>query len=127
MVTGLTDSQVASQVLGREMTTAFPLCLVAMEAAAQLEARGLSLDLLWVPRGVNQEADALSNLRFEGFSEKHRVNLDLQKLPFMVLPDLIDEALHFYSQQGGKRGSDGALMHKRKRRKSEPLRVRDPW
>jgi len=39
--TAHTDSMVASQVIGRAMATSYPLCLVAMEAAAQVEARSL--------------------------------------------------------------------------------------
>ena len=36
-LTGLTDSRVAANIISRGTTTAFPLCLVAMELAAQLQ------------------------------------------------------------------------------------------
>ena len=96
-VSAQTDSQVASRVLGRALTTSFPLCLVAMEAAAQLEARGLDLGLNWVPREVNEEADALSNFRFGGFSEDMRIYLDMADLPFLTLPKLLKVAADFYA------------------------------
>ena len=56
-----------TQVLGRMLTTSYPLCLIAMEAAAQMERRRLDLALNWIPRECNEEADALSNLRFGDF------------------------------------------------------------
>ena len=42
-VTGFTDSQVSAAVVSRGLTTAFPLCCVAMELSAQLEGRGAEL------------------------------------------------------------------------------------
>ena len=56
----LSDSQVASAVASKGMTTAFPLCALNMELAAQCEARSLDLDVAWVPRDQNQEADRLA-------------------------------------------------------------------
>lgn len=68
VVTGLTDSQVSANVLVRGMTTAFPLCCVAMELAARLEHRGVGFFLDWAPRDQNVEADALADGRLEGFN-----------------------------------------------------------
>ena len=42
-VTGLTDSQVSAAMVTRGLTTSLPLCTVAMEQAAQLEARSAEL------------------------------------------------------------------------------------
>ena len=92
MATGQTDSQVASQLVGRSMTTSYPLCLIAMEAAAQLEGRSLDLALEWIPRTHNAEADALTNLEFGAFSPACRIPVDVATLPFLVLPRLMAEA-----------------------------------
>ena len=43
------------------MSTTYPLCLVQMELAAQLEARRAVLMPDWAPRDMNTEADALTN------------------------------------------------------------------
>ena len=91
-MTGLTDSTVAASVVGRGATTSYPLCLLAMECSAQLEARGVDLSLEWVPRETNAEADALSNLVLGGFDSALRVDLDPARLPFLVLPQLLDSA-----------------------------------
>ena len=50
---------------------------MAMEAAAQLEARSLSLHLEWTPRTVNQEADDLANGEFAAFDSALRVHFQL--------------------------------------------------
>ena len=42
-VTGMTDSQVSAAVVSRGLTTALPLCAVAMELSAQMEERGIEL------------------------------------------------------------------------------------
>ena len=125
-VTGQTDSMVSSMVLGKGLTTSFPLNLVAMEAAAQMEARGIVLTLQWLPREVNTEADALSNFRFSGFDSKNRIEIDLKDLPFLVLPRLSESALDFENK-----ALSGARIAGQKRRRplapEERLKVRAPW
>ena len=66
-ITGATDNRGNSQVLGRLMSSKFPLVVVLAELAAQLKKRCLRLDLQWVPRDENEEADGLTNLDFSGF------------------------------------------------------------
>ena len=79
-VTGLTDSQVSAAVVSRGLTTAFPLCAVAMELSAQLEARGAGLFFEWIPRDANREADGLADGRWSAFSESLRVHADLRRI-----------------------------------------------
>ena len=63
-----------------------------MELALQLEALKIDIDLSWRSRDDNVEADALTNHEFEGFSPDLRVNIDLEKLEWLVLPWLMKEA-----------------------------------
>ena len=63
VVTSHTDSQVAAYALTRLMSSSFPLCCVLMELAARLEESRTILELNWIPREENQEADDLSNLK----------------------------------------------------------------
>ena len=126
-VSAHTDSMVATHVLGRSLTTSFPLCLVAMEAAAQLEGRRMDLSLDWVPRDANAEADALSNFKFAGFAAENRVECDLGTLPFLVLHKLLADAKGFYGDarvlSAGRRGNKRG----RATGPGDRLRVRDPW
>ena len=80
MVTGFTDSLVSSSVVSRGLTTSVPLCVVAMELAAQLEHRSAELFLEWSPRTMNQEADALADGRIDGFNPAIRVPVDLSRM-----------------------------------------------
>ena len=127
-VTGLTDSMVASMVLGKGLATAFPLCLIAMEAAAQMEEQRLDLALQWVPRDVNAEADALSNMRFQGFSPALRVEAEMDELPFLVLPRLLEDAKSFMNSKTATvlrpRGRTGMKVHLAPAKR---LRVSQPW
>ena len=124
-VTSLTDSMVSTKVLARGLTTSFPLCLVAMEAAAQMEARGLELKLNWAPRDLNEEADSLSNLRFAGFTPRLRVAVDLAELPLLVLPRLTRQACEFYKVS--RRALPASKRTRRGSARQAPLRERDKW
>ena len=57
---GLTDNQGNSYLLAKMMTSRFPLCVVLMELAVQMELRGVYLHGEWTPRDQNTEADALT-------------------------------------------------------------------
>ena len=123
------DSQVASAVVSRGMSTSFPLCAVAMELSAQLEARGAELFLEWVPRGHNQEADRLADGRCEGFAPGLRVHADLRKIRWLVLNELLEAGAAFYRQaqdRKRRRGETNGGGTARPRKKLA-LRVREPW
>jgi len=126
-LTGLTDSQVASKVLARGMSTTYPLCCVAMELAAQLERRNLDLELEWIPRGANAEADKLADGCTQGFSTELRRGTTLDALPWLVLPGLLEAgaAFHAASSRPPASGPDSAA--KRPRLAGDRLRDREPW
>ena len=131
-VTGLTDSQVSSAVVSRGLTTAFPLCAVAVELSAQLEARGAELFLEWIPRDANREADRLADGRWEGFDERHRVHVDLQAVGWLVLPELLVAGQKFYAARryenwARKKRTSGVGSSRVARRRKVSLKERDPW
>ena len=129
-VTGLTDSQVSAAVVARGLTTAYPLCVVAMELAAQLEERKAELFLEWIPREVNQEADRLADGRFDGFTRELRVQATLGEIKWLVMDELLSAGAAFFRsarQHGVKRRLAGQGAVLRPAGKRVPLRVREPW
>ena len=96
-VTGQTDSQVSANVVSWSMTTSYPLCCVAMELATRLEAARLQLDLEWVPRATNQEADDLSNGKLAAFTPALRVPVDMRAQECHVLGRLMSEGAACYA------------------------------
>ena len=131
-VTGFTDSQVSSSVVTRGLTTAFPLCAVAMELAAQLEARNAEMFLEWVPREVNAEADRLADGRTVGFAPELRVKANLAQVRWLVLDRMLAAGKTFQEEsarikaraRGGstrRRGGGGVPVQKK------ALREREPW
>ena len=123
VVEGFTDSRVATHVAGHMSSTKFPLCVVAMELSAQLEDLKPSLSLEWAPREVNQEADDLTNEKFEAFSDRLRVPVVLKDLPWIYLPTALEQGMEFYGQKT-KAQARSTTDRKGKRR---PLRETDPW
>jgi hypothetical protein len=108
-VEGLTDNRGNSFAVGRMLSTKFPLNIVLMELSLQLHLRHMVLDLHWIPREQNVEADELSNGIFRQFSLDKQVAVDVQQLDFLILPALMKEAESFY----------GELLAKKRRRQEE--------
>ena len=126
MLAGSTDNQGNSWLLSLLMTSKFPLLVVLGELAVQLRCRNLHLDLDWVPRDQNTEADALTNDDFSGFAPERRVEIDLSRLEFKILPELLRAADDLFEniaarRRAGKQKEQGARWRKQK------LRERDPW
>lgn len=67
-------------VLKHFMSCKYPLSIVGMEPASQLHRLGLELDLNWVPRGQNTEADALTNGEFQGFDMSKRIEIYVSRI-----------------------------------------------
>ena len=86
----LTDNKGNSYVVKKMMMTAFPLNACLMELSEQLEQRSSWLDVQWVPRDQNIEADALTNGHFAGFDPNLRIDVSMKDLPFIVLPAMLE-------------------------------------
>ena len=131
-VSGGTDNKGNGHIVARLMTTSFPLCCILMELSAQLEVRGILLDLQWERRSFNVLADKLSNGYFDDFDPNLRVEIDLEKIKWIVLtpplrraPELFDQIKSLKEQ---KKSKGGGKSTKRKREGgAEKLRVRQPW
>ena len=137
LMSGGTDNEGNGYLLDRLMTAKYPLCCVLMELAAALEDRGARLRLEWVPRERNEPADALSNLEFGQFDPRLRIPVNLAKLPFRVLPELLaagkdlfeeiaavkeEREQHLWRKRSSNNGRAPAKEERRKR-----LKERDPW
>ena len=113
------------------MSTNLPLCVVAMELAAQLEARGAELLLDWIPWEVNAEADRLADGDTRGFDPALRVHADMRHIKWLVLDRLMKTVIAFHSDSKGhwlKRGRgqrrEQATFFANRR---QALREREPW
>ena len=113
------------------MTTKFPLCAILMELAATVQGAESELSLDWVPRDQNTEADELSNGDFKRFDPRLRVDLDLEKLPFVLLPEMLSKGERLYQYielSKRKRAEEGTALERRPKRKPETrLRTTHPW
>ena len=136
MLTAYTDNSSNTHVMKKFVSSKYPLSIIAMELACQLDLLDVELNLAWVPRSQNCQADDLTNERFEEFNPNHRIEVEFETLPFVVLHRLMDKAGELDSEMkafktsreakraafaGGEVGGQG-----HKKRKSD-LRWRDPW
>ena len=79
----------------------------------------------------NQEADDLTNLEFKSFDPSKRLEVDLDKLNFGVLPALFAEGDRYVEELANLKleakwnDTQKGLMKRRKA--GDTLRDRDPW
>ena len=128
-----TDNQGNSFLLDKCLTTKYPLGVVLMEVACQAALKGAVLRARWLPRLQNEEADALTNADFSHFDPALRIEVDLETLPFVVMPALFAEGDAYVAELGelkaaeAKRIAEGGERHPGKRMKRDKLADRDPW
>ncbi len=127
LIPGVTDNRGNRYALSRLQGTRFPLSAVVMELSAQLETRGARLELAWVPRDLNSEADALSNGITDGFSEAARIPVDYGSMKWLILDRILEAGAAFEAERSARRART-ATLHSAKRRAKKPgLKDTDPW
>ena len=87
----MTDNRGNNFVTAKLMTTKFPLSAFLMEIAATLQVAEAELELGWVPRDQNTEADELSNQDARNFHPDLEVKLDSDTLQFVLLDEFLEE------------------------------------
>ena len=90
-----TDNKGNTYLVDKLLTTSYPLCTVLMEVSAQAQAKGVSMQLGWLPRDANQPADDLTNEVFDKFSEQHQAQVWWEDRPFSAIPDIFRDGLSF--------------------------------
>ena len=85
---GVTDNLGNTFAVARLTTSKFPLVVILAELSAQLRRRLVELSLGWVPRGQNEEADALANEEFAGFDPALRLDATCARWNFLCMPEL---------------------------------------
>ena len=97
-----------------------------MELALQLHSRRVNLDLYWLPRLQNTEADELTNDCTVRFDPKFRVRFDLQNFEGLILGEMLDAGVQLYEEIKNSKLCC-AENRKQKVRKIDALRQTDPW
>ena len=124
---GLTDNQSNMYVVAKLMTTTYPLAAVLMQLTCMLSQRNLWLNLGWVRRTLNVEADALTNSDFSLFNPDKRMEIIWKDVPLEVMASLLEEGNGFLAEierlrENKKRDQalTGNVVRKRRR-------VKTPW
>ena len=131
-LSGTTDNLGNCYVLQRLLSCKFPLSIVVMELACQLERLGLELDLAWAPRNQNVEADALTNSEFQGFDPSKRVKKELEEVRFVLLQELMEEAAEMneelkMAKSSKEAKSDRPQQEEKNKKRKGQARWQDPW
>lgn len=113
------------------MSCKYPLSIVVMELSVQLQKLGLELELGWIPRGQNEEADALTNKEFRGFDKKKRIEKDFGDLKFEILEELMMKAGELDAEiklaKSSKEAKSDRPVDKSLKRKRGETKWKDPW
>ncbi len=128
MLKAYSDNQGNTSALNKLSTTKYPLNVVTMELASTLEDLGLQLDLRWVPRDLNEEADNLSKGIYTGFEPSRRVPLAVEEVKWHVLDEFMKLGANFCQETKRLREQHHqGPAHGSKRRRGDRLRDREPW
>jgi hypothetical protein len=97
-----------------------------------LQRKRIALDLSWKPRESKQAADDLTNCRFQDFSTELRILVELKELPWVILLKIIDEATQLEVDMALRRAQRSTAVScpgltTGTERKSDSMKVRDPW
>ena len=92
---GLTDNAGNMHIIRKLYTSSFPTAAVLMQLTTTLARRSLWLDLAWVPREENREADELTNEEFQNFDPALRMDISLKDLDLGVLEKLLEVSESF--------------------------------
>eukprot|EP00435_Cladocopium_sp_Y103_P074484 s15_g49.t1 len=87
-VRAFTDNRGNSFAVVRGMSTKFPLTLLLMELTEELRVKDLNLDLEWISRDANTDADDLSNENWENFDPDKREMKRPEEIGWKVLDQL---------------------------------------
>ena len=102
-LTSITDNQGNQSALTHLSTTRFPLNVVTMELACQMDKMCLRLDVRWAPRTVNVEADDLSNGNTDGFDIANKALENIADIPWVILDKMMKFGLAFEKQRSKRR------------------------
>ena len=125
LLQGITDNLGNTFAVSKLMTSKFPLVVILAEVAAQLRSRSMVLNLGWTPRDQNEEADALTNGDFAAFDKNRRVEVDVSKVDWLILPRMLEVSQHIYekvrtSKMEGGPPKAGAPPRQRNFRQTNP-------
>ena len=99
-----------------------------MELTAQLVRRHRTLDLQWRSRDENEEADALTNERFEGFDPARRIDATGVLPRLECLQRLAARLPEFTTALEEMRGAPKASARRARWPRGDlTLRQREPW
>ena len=110
-----TDNRGNAFALKRGMSTKYPLTLLLMELAEEMREKDLRIDLEWLSRDHNTEADDLSNGNCQDFDEKLRVNIDPEKIDWKVFKEVMAKSEELFK----------SIVELKEEKKREKLSKRD--
>ena len=132
MITGSTDNRGNSFIVRKLASTKWPIVALLIELSEQLRARKALLDLQWVPRGENTEADELTNQDYHSFDEADRINVCFKELQWRALPEILQVSGELYNdvcrqREERKSGKAVPMVKRRKGPALGKLKWKDPW
>ena len=124
---GVTDNRGNRFAVAKLLTTKLPLAAFVAETAVQLESRRILLDVTWVPRELNAEADAITNCNVGWLNPELEIKTKFDEIPFLVLNELRTMGEDFQTKLDAVNVEDAATTPPTLNGPTTLLKVRDPW
>lgn len=85
------------------------------------------MQLHWIPREQNEDADDLSKGRLDNFDPKKRIEVDVESLPLEVIPAMAEAAEKLDEEIKMRKVSKQRLEPSAKTPAEEKMRLKEPW
>jgi hypothetical protein len=93
-----TDNKAAESLGAKGSSTKIPLAFVRRQLSVILGRLQIRLETQWRPRGLNVEADDLTNLRTQSFCQDMQVKVSWSQLQFALLFKLVTHLESFHEE-----------------------------
>jgi hypothetical protein len=130
-ITASTDNKGNSYIISKLSSTKWPITALLIETSEQLRCRSAILNLQWLRRENNSEADALTNQDFKLFKPELRIGGLFSDIKWKRLDSIIQVSQQLYKQITEQRSQTTAAptakpLQKHKK-KSRGLKWTNPW
>ncbi|CAE8685181.1 unnamed protein product [Polarella glacialis] len=105
LIRGSTDDLGNSFATQKLMSAKWPLTVLLMELSETLRVLDADLHLGWTCREFNQEADDLTNDKFDGFNPSRRIPIEGYAIPWLVLPGMMEASHALFEEICAERGT----------------------
>jgi hypothetical protein len=130
-LTATTDNKGNSYIVNKLSSTKWPITALLIEVSEQLRCRTAILNLQWVKREDNSQADALTNQDYSLFKAEHRLGGSFADIKWKRLDAIMQASQELYMRIAEQRKRATPVtstpVERKNKKKTRSMKWTDPW